>query len=150
MTLISNHNAAASQPLPVTVSPRFSPSGTAEKLVKASSTGGQAGIGKKLNPLHGNGKSAEELKATFTQFVGETFFSQMIKSMRSTVGEAAYFNGGQGEKVFQGQLDQQLAQELTEKSASKFAEPMFARQFPHLAGNSANHDLNQLSQLRRQ
>src|ERR1700754_2455592 len=106
MTLIRNHNAAASQQLPVTVSPRFSPSGTAEKLVKASATGGQAGIGSQLNPLHGNGKSAEELKSTFTQFVGETFFSQMIKSMRSTVGEAAYFNGGQAEKVFQGQLDQ--------------------------------------------
>lgn len=149
MTLIRNHNAAASNQLPVTVSPRFSPSGTAQKLMRASSTGGQAGISPQLNPLHGKGKSAEELKSTFTQFVGETFFSQMIKSMRSTVGEAAYFNGGQAEKVFRGQLDQQLAQELTEKSASKFAEPMFARQFPQFAERPAKSDLDQLSQLRR-
>src|SRR5262245_38065158 len=128
MTQIGNHNAAASYQLPVTVPPRVSAGGTAEKLVSASSAGGPAGTQRHLNPLHGKGKSPEELKTAFTQFVGETFFSQMIKSMRSTVGEAAYFNGGQAEKVFQGQLDQQLAQELTKKSASKFAEPMFNRQ----------------------
>jgi peptidoglycan hydrolase FlgJ len=149
MTRISNHNAAASNQLPMTVPPRVSAGGTAEKLVNASSTGGAAGILRELNPLHGTGKSAEDLKATFTQFVGETFYSQMIKSMRSTVGEAAYFNGGQGEKVFQGQLDQQLAQELTAASASKFAEPMFERQFPHLAERPQQQGLNQLSQLSR-
>ena len=46
----------------------------------------------------------------FTQFVGEAFYGQMLKSMRSTVGKPAYFNGGHAEEVFQGQLDQTMAQ----------------------------------------
>ena len=79
----------------------------------------------------------DELREKFTQFVGETFYGQMIKSMRSTVGEAAYFHGGQAEKAFQGQLDQQLAQHLTEATAEKFAKPLFNRQFPHLAAQDA-------------
>jgi peptidoglycan hydrolase FlgJ len=93
--------------------------------------------------------SPDELRERFTQFVGETFFGQMIKAMRSTVDKPAYFHGGRGEEVFQGQLDQQLAEHLTEASASKFAEPLFERQFPHLAKSEPASDLNQLTQLRR-
>ena len=75
----------------------------------------------------------EELREKFTQFVGETFYGQMFKAMRSTVGKPAYFHGGRAEEVFQGQLDQTMAEHLTKATASKFAEPMFERQFPHLA-----------------
>ncbi len=67
----------------------------------------------------------DELKEAFQNFVGQTFFSQMISSMRSTQKEAAYFHGGQAEKVFQGQLDQILTDELTKASASQIADPMF-------------------------
>src|SRR5262245_27097717 len=79
----------------------------------------------------------DELKEKFTQFVGETFYGQMIKSMRATVGKAAYFDGGQAEQAFQGQLDQYLSQHLTEATADRFAEPMFNRQFPNLAAKEA-------------
>lgn len=75
----------------------------------------------------------EELRERFTQFVGETFFGQMIKAMRTTVGKPAYFHGGRGEEVFQGQLDQTMAEHMTAASAKQFAEPMFELQFPHLA-----------------
>jgi hypothetical protein len=73
----------------------------------------------------------------------------MIKAMRSTVGKPAYFHGGRAEEVFQGQLVQALAEHLTEASASRFAEPMFERQFPHLAKQASPNDLSQLMQLRR-
>ena len=43
---------------------------------------------------------SDELRERFTQFVGETFYGQMIKAMRSTVGKPAYFHGGRGEEVF--------------------------------------------------
>src|ERR671928_1094345 len=79
--------------------------------------------------LQGTGKEGE-LREKFTQFVGEAFFGQMLKAMRSTVGKPAYFYGGRAEEVFQGQLDQTMAQHLTKASASKLAEPMFERQFP--------------------
>jgi peptidoglycan hydrolase FlgJ len=91
----------------------------------------------------------EQLRKHFTQFVGEAFYGQMLKAMRATVGKPAYFHGGRAEEVFQGQLDQQLAEHLTESSAQRFADPMFDRQFPQYAKTTAPSGLDQLSQLRR-
>lgn len=91
-----------------------------------------------------------ELREKFTQFVGEAFFGQMLKAMRSTVGTPAYFYGGHAEEVFQGQLDQTMSEHLTKASASKLADPMFERQFPQLAEAQAASRLDELSQLRRQ
>jgi len=70
-------------------------------------------------------KDNTKLRETFDQFVGESLFSQMIKSMRSTVSKPAYFHGGRAEEVFQSQLDQKLAEEITKASADKFSGPMF-------------------------
>ena len=102
------------------------------------------------------GHSAEEVREHFTQFVGETFYGQMLKSMRQTVGKPAYFDGGRGEEVFRGQLDQQMAQELAKSSAHQISDPMFARQFPSLAKELAHEKVEsrpsgfqELSQLRR-
>lgn len=78
-------------------------------------------------------EEAREVRETFQQFVGETFFGQMLKAMRATTGKPAYLHGGRAEEVFRGQLDQTLAEEMTKASASKFAGPMFKQQFPELA-----------------
>ena len=67
----------------------------------------------------------EDLRKAFQDFVGQTLFSQMISSMRSTQDGAAYFDGGRAEKIFQGQLDQILSEKLSEASASKISDPMF-------------------------
>ena len=67
----------------------------------------------------------EDLRKAFQDFVGQTMFSQMISSMRSTQDGAAYFDGGRAEKIFQGQLDQILSEKLSEASASKISDPMF-------------------------
>jgi Rod binding domain-containing protein len=99
--------------------------------------------------IQGKG-SSDEVRDKFTQFVGEAFFGQMTKAMRSTVGKPAYFYGGRAEEVFQGQLDQTMAQHLTKASASKFADPMFERQFPQFAKETPAAALNDLGQLRRQ
>lgn len=66
-----------------------------------------------------------ELRATFDQFVGQTFYSQMLAAMRQTVGEPAYFHGGRAEKAFQGQLDQILSEKLAETTSDRFTGPMF-------------------------
>ena len=76
---------------------------------------------------------AEKVRAALTDFVGETFFRQMIKSMRTTLGRPAYFHGGRAEEVFRSQLDQALVEEMTAATASEVADPMFERQFPQLA-----------------
>jgi Rod binding domain-containing protein len=75
--------------------------------------------------LDGQSQPHGELRESFNDFVGQTFFGQLLSSMRSTQEEAPYFNGGRAEKIFQGQLDQVLTEELSESSASKIADPMF-------------------------
>ncbi len=66
-----------------------------------------------------------ELRRVFDAFVGETFFSQMLATMRKTLGEPAYVHGGQAERVFQGQLDQLLAERLSRSTASQLSGKMF-------------------------
>jgi peptidoglycan hydrolase FlgJ len=98
---------------------------------------------------------AEEVRDTFRQFVGEAFFGQMLKAMRSTQGKPAYFHGGHAEEVFQGQLDQIMSERMTEASADKIADPMFRQQFPAQAAVLEGKDkssmltLNDLGSLRR-
>lgn len=67
----------------------------------------------------------DEAREVFDQFVGETFFGQMIASMRKTQGKPAYFHGGRAEEVFQGQLDQLMTEHLTEATAGSFSGPMY-------------------------
>ena len=94
---------------------------------------------------------ARELQQAYREFVGKSFFGQLLKSMRSTVGKAAYFDGGRAEEVFRSQLDQTLADHMTEASASSLADPSFAQQFPAEARllENAGSSMESLQQLRR-
>lgn len=100
-------------------------------------------------------EQAKEVQETFRTFVGEAFFGQLMKSMRSTQGKPAYFHGGQAEEVFRSQLDQVLSQEMTTTSADTIADPMFRQQFPkhaeliRRAEDNAKLALQDLDQLRR-
>ncbi len=75
--------------------------------------------------LQGADAKQGKLREAFDSFVGETFYGQMLKEMRKTVGKASYFNGGHAEEVFQGQLDQMLAKNMAKSSAHTFSGPMF-------------------------
>ena len=66
-----------------------------------------------------------ELREVFDQFVGQTFFQQLLGAMRKTVDKPAYFHGGRAEEVFQGQLDQVLSEKMTEATANQLTGPMF-------------------------
>ena len=66
-----------------------------------------------------------ELKEKFDQFVGETFYGQMLKSMHKMTGKPAYFHGGRAEEAFQGQLDQVLSEKMTQATAGTFTGPMY-------------------------
>ncbi len=68
---------------------------------------------------------ATTTREAFDSFVGQTFYGQMLKSLRSTVGKPAYFHGGRAEEIFREQLDQVLAERFTEVSADQFTGPMF-------------------------
>jgi hypothetical protein len=133
---ISNYNAAVASQLPAMPPARGNFEATFAKSEPSPS------------PSLKGRASENALREQFTQFVGETFFGQMIKSLRATTEKPAYFHGGRAEEVFQSQLDQQLAQHLTDASAEQFAEPMFERQFPRFADKQPI-GLNTLTELRR-
>ena len=76
-------------------------------------------------PPAGTAAEGSELRAAFDSFVGEVFFGQMLKAMRKAVGKPAYFHGGRTEEIFTQQLDQVLAEKLSNSSARKFSGPMF-------------------------
>jgi Rod binding domain-containing protein len=71
------------------------------------------------------GSDNPRLRKAFDNFVGETFYGQMLKSMRSTLGTPAYFNGGRAEEVFTQQFDQVLGQKLSHSGADHLAAPMY-------------------------
>jgi len=66
-----------------------------------------------------------KLRKAFDSFVGQSLFGEMLKSMRNTVGKPAYFHGGRAEEIFQQQLDQVMAEKLSDASADKLSGPMF-------------------------
>ncbi len=76
------------------------------------------------NRLQGSPEDTE-VREAFDKFVGETFFGQMLKAMRKTTDKPAYFHGGQAEEMFRGQLDQMLAEKMSEASAGSFTDSMF-------------------------
>ncbi|HEX6963675.1 MAG TPA: rod-binding protein [Lacipirellula sp.] len=111
----------------------------------------QLGAVKPLRPTVGSHEEqvddARKLQDAYRDFVGKTFYGQMLKSMRSTLGKPAYFHGGQTEEVFRSQLDQHLADHMTTASAKQFADPMFRLQFPQQAALLAEEDKNAAASL---
>lgn len=76
----------------------------------------------KPRPTHGENPA---LREAFQDFVGQTFYGQLLSAMRKTVDKPAYFHGGRTEEIFQNQLDQVLSEKLSDASAKSFTEPMF-------------------------
>lgn len=77
-------------------------------------------------PAAGNAAdSSPEFRQVFDQFVGQTLFGQMLKSMRRSVGKPAYFHGGRAEEIFTQQLDQVLTEKISRTSARQISQPMF-------------------------
>jgi flagellar protein FlgJ len=75
--------------------------------------------------LQNRPKNDTKLRDAFNDFVGQTFYGQLLSAMRSTVDKPAYFHGGRAEEAFQAQLDQVLAEKMADASAEQFTGPMF-------------------------
>ena len=101
----SSQSAAASQRL-------------ADQYLANQPSTGPAGTGAAL-------ADQTQVRQKFDAFVGQAFYGQLLKEMHKTVGKSAYFNGGQAEQAFQGQLDQVLAEKMSQNNASQFTGPMF-------------------------
>lgn len=95
-----------------------------------------------IQPAGGNGKAASNLRETFDQSVGGTFFRYMLKSLRSSTGKPAYFHGGQAEEIFQSQLDEVIISDLAKATGETFSRDLFNQQFPD---HNSSHSLQKYS-----
>lgn len=68
---------------------------------------------------------SDRQRAVFRDFVAGTFYQELLKSMRDTHGEAAYFHGGRAEEIFRGQMDQHIVESLAENHGDVLAEPFY-------------------------
>src|SRR5438270_9227351 len=71
------------------------------------------------------GRDTPELREAFTDFVGQTFFGELMKQMRATLHKPAFFHGGMGEDIFQTQLDQIMVERMSDTSAKTLSDPMY-------------------------
>lgn len=79
--------------------------------------------------VRAEGVDDSELKQQFTNFVGQTLFGQLFKTMRESLDKPAYFHGGRTEEIFQQQLDQVLTERMTSAQGGQIAETMYNLQF---------------------
>ena len=74
------------------------------------------------SPAEANEKQFREL---LHQFIGQTLFGQMLKSMRATQEKNPFFDGGQAEEIYQSLLDMELTDQLTQSTSRTLSEPMY-------------------------
>ncbi len=67
----------------------------------------------------------QDLKSAFTDFTAGTFYKEMLKSLHKMHGKPAYLHGGKTEELFQGQLDQQISEDLAHKRGSALADSLY-------------------------
>jgi len=72
------------------------------------------------------------VRQTFQDFVAGTFYKQMFKALRSTENQPAYMHGGKAEEMFQGQMDQQVAENLAREHGSDLVGPLYTTFAAHL------------------
>jgi Rod binding domain-containing protein len=78
------------------------------------------------NRLSGNSHSGKgDVKSNFQDFVAGTFYKEMLKSLHKMHGKPAYLDGGQAEKIFQGQLDQQMAEDLAHSHGGQLSDGLY-------------------------
>ena len=70
-------------------------------------------------------QSKGDAKSTFQDFVAGTFYKEMLKSLHKMHSKPAYFYGGNAEKVFQGQLDQQIGEDLARSHGSQLSDGLY-------------------------
>ena len=77
---------------------------------------------KTVSPADANDKQFREL---LHQFIGQTLFGQMLKSMRATQEKNPFFHGGQAEEIYQSLLDMELTDQMTQATSKTLSEPMY-------------------------
>jgi Rod binding domain-containing protein len=76
--------------------------------------------------------SKDKMQSTFQDFAAGTFYKEMLKSLHKMHGKPAYVYGGRAEEIFQGQMDQQIAEEMAHSKGSSIADPLYKGYLQHV------------------
>jgi Rod binding domain-containing protein len=61
----------------------------------------------------------QQLVKTTKLWVAQTFYGEMLKEMRDSPFKSSLFDGGHGGEAFQAQLDEKLAERMSDSKAGK-------------------------------
>jgi peptidoglycan hydrolase FlgJ len=103
---------------------------TATKSAQFAADARETAGSKLLNQSQG---SKEKMQSTFQDFAAGTFYKEMMKSLQKMHGKPAYVYGGHAEEIFQGQMDQQIAENLAHNHGSQIADPLYKGFLSHRA-----------------
>ena len=67
----------------------------------------------------------KQFRELLHQFIGQTLFGQMLKSMRATQEKNPYFHGGNAEEIYQSMLDMEFTDQMTQATSKTLSEPMY-------------------------
>jgi len=67
----------------------------------------------------------QQFRELLHQFIGQTLFGQMLKSMRATQEKNPFFHGGQAEEIYQSLLDMEMTDQMTKATSKTLSEPMY-------------------------
>lgn len=71
------------------------------------------------------GGPTQDAKKLFHEAIGGSFYRQMLAALRTSTGKAAYFDGGQAEKIFQSQFDELIIERLSQSNGQLFSGGLF-------------------------
>jgi Rod binding domain-containing protein len=90
-----------------------------------------SGVNMALDPSRIATASTEQRRAMLRQAAGEavslTFVGEMLKMSRNSALQGKFGHGGQGEKMFRAQLDQQLAELVGQRMKNGLTETIYSR-----------------------
>ena len=83
-------------------------------------------------------KAHGKLREAINQVIGSVFFGPMLRTARSSSLKGSFGHGGRGEEIFQGQLDQMMAERAGEATRFELADVLFNRFSTAAAHRSQN------------
>ena len=72
-----------------------------------------------------SGTADGELRTVVDEFVGISFFGTLMRQFRESQDTSSPFHGGQGEKIFAGQLDAELTQRIGRRFKSGLGDAIY-------------------------
>jgi len=100
----------------------ISPAQTAMNSARFAADSREAAGSRSLNQTS---EQKQSQQSAFQDFVAGTFYKEMLKSLQKMHGKPAYVYGGHAEEIFQGQMDQQIAEDMAHSKGAAISDPLY-------------------------